>query len=507
MDKAKLKITGYGKLQELYNLDVLPHYCVSYITLKGERRTVVEPLLTTEIYPLRYEPGDLPGALIEFALKYEGINLEILYSIFQKIEEKEISKHILATPLGIYTRKIWFLYEFLAKRKLDIPDLSKGNYVDLLDISSYYSAVSIRSRRHRINNNLSGDNRFCPVVRKTEILEKYSKMQFEKQCGDMLEKYPPELLNRTLSYLYTKETKSSFEIENVIPEKQRTARFVALLRRAGKEKLLNKESLVKLQKAIVDERFALDDYRDFQNYVGESIGLEKEIVHYVPPRPEDIANLMDGMIFCAENMLESKIHPVITAAVVSFGFVLLHPFEDGNGRLHRFLIHHILSKTGFTPEQLIFPVSATMLKQIARYDEVLESFSKPLMEHVEYRLNSEGEMQVLNETGVHYRYIDMTFFAERLFEFVKDTIEKELKGELDFIIWYDELLKVLREIVDMPDRKIDLFIKLCMQNKGKISSGKRKTFEKLADNEISRMEETVQRHMKEGNIDFYQLRK
>ncbi|MFA6270600.1 MAG: Fic family protein [Candidatus Paceibacterota bacterium] len=507
MDKAKLRITGYGKLQELYNLDVLPHYCVSYIAMKGERRTIVEPLLTTEIYPFRYDPGDLPGVLIEFALKYEGVNLEILYSIFQKMEEKEICKHILASPLGIYTRKIWFLYEFLMKQKLDIPDLAQGNYAELLDSSSYYPAAPLRSRRHRINNNLPGDRRFCPVVRKTDILEKYSTMQFEKQCGDMLEKYSPELLSRSLAYLYAKETKSSFEIENVIPEKQRTARFIALLRRAGKEKLLNKEALVKLQKAIVDERFALNDYRDFQNYVGESIGLEKEIVHYVSPRPDDIAEMMDGMIFCSENMLESKMHPVITAAVVSFGFVLLHPFEDGNGRLHRFLIHHILSKTGFTPGNLIFPVSATMLKQIARYDEVLESFSKPLMEHVEYRLNSEGEMQVLNQTGVHYRYIDMTFFAERLFEFVKDTIEKELKGELDFIIWYDELVKSLREIVDMPDRKIDLFIKLCIQNRGKISSGKRGTFEKLTDHEISRMERTVQTRMKKGKVDFSQLRK
>jgi len=507
MDKAKVRITGYGKLQELYSLDVLPHYCVSYIALKGERKTVVEPLLTTEIYPLRYDPGDSPGALIEFALKYEGINLEILYLIFQKMEEKEICSHVLASPLGIYTRKIWFLYEFLTGRELAIPDLKQGNYADLLDSSSYYPAVPIRNRRHRINNNITGDRRFCPVVRKTDILEKYSSMQFEKQCGDMLEKYPPELLSRTLAYLYTKETKSSFEMENVIPEKQRTARFIALLRRAGKEKILNKEALVKLQKAIVDERFALDDYRDFQNYVGESIGLEKEIVHYVPPRPDDIAEMMDGMIYCAENMLESKMHPVITAAVASFGFVLLHPFEDGNGRLHRFLIHHILSKTGFTPENLIFPVSATMLKQIARYDEVLESFSKPLMEHVEYTLSSEGEMKVLNQTGVYYRYIDMTFFAERLFEFVRDTIEKELKGELDFIIWYDELLKSLREIVDMPDRKIDLFIKLCIQNKGRIASGKRKIFEKLTDSEISHMEKTIQKHMKEGKVDFPQLRK
>jgi hypothetical protein len=502
MNKQTLRKTGYGELKERYLLDVLPHFCVSYIALKGERRTVAEPFLTTEIYPSRYDPGESAGAILEFALKYEGLNLEILCFLFRKMDEKEICRHILTSPVGIYTRKIWFLYEFLTGKKIGIPDLSQGNYVDILDSSSYYTAAPVRSRRHRINNNLPGDRRFCPLVRKSDLLVKYSSIRFEKQCSDMLEKYPPELLSRTAAYLYTKETKSSFEIENVVPEKQRSARFIALLRKAGKEEFLNKAALVHLQKAIVDERFALDDYRDFQNYVGESIGLEKEIVHYVSPRPGDLAGMMDGMIFCAERMLESVIHPVITAAVLSFGFVFLHPFEDGNGRLHRFLIHHILSKTGFTPENLIFPVSATMLKQMGRYDEVLESFSKPLMEHVEYALNSAGEMQVLNQTDVHYRYMDMTFFAERLFKFVRDTIEKELKGELDFIVWYDGLRKALREIVDMPDRRIDLFIKLCVQNKGRIGRAKKKIMDKLTNAEISLMEKIAQKHMSDGKVDF-----
>jgi hypothetical protein len=31
-------------------------------------------------------------------------------------------------------------------------------------------------------------------------------------------------------------------------------------------------------------------------------------------------------------------------ALLGFGFMFVHPFEDGNGRIHRFLIHHCLAK-------------------------------------------------------------------------------------------------------------------------------------------------------------------
>ena len=108
------------------------------------------------------------------------------------------------------------------------------------------------------------------------------------------------------------------------------------------------------------------------------------------------------------------------SAVVAFGFVLLHPFEDGNGRIHRFLVHNILARRGFIPEGIMFPVSAAMLKSLADYDASLEAFSRPLMSLVEYTLDENGRMTVHNETALWYRYIDMTPQAEALFNFLSD---------------------------------------------------------------------------------------
>ena len=305
--------------------------------------------------------------------------------------------------------------------------------------------------------------------------------------------YPPELLRRALSYLYTKETKSSFEIEHIKPSANRTERFIGLLALAEREDFCDKARLIDLQNRIVDPRFADTDYRTSQNYVGEAIAWQTERVHYACPKPGDLSELMAGLIEAHGRMGGDGIHPVLHAAVVAYGFVFLHPFEDGNGRIHRFLIHNVLARRGFTPEGLMFPVSAAMLKNPGEYDASLEAFSKPLMPLVEYELDDEGRMTVLNDTAVWYRFIDMTPQAEALAGFIEKTIETELVEELKFLANYDRTKSAIQEIVDMPDRQIDLFIRFCTQNHGRLSARKRAShFAALTDGEIARMEQAVQ---------------
>ena len=71
----------------------------------------------------------------------------------------------------------------------------------------------------------------------------------------------------------------------------------------------------------------------------------------------------------------------MAAATISFGFVFIHPFVDGNGRLHRYIMHHILAKKKFTQQGVIFPVSASILEHIDDYKTVLESYSLPLLDY------------------------------------------------------------------------------------------------------------------------------
>ena len=92
-----------------------------------------------EIYPLKYWPGEQPGDQLEFVLKYDGINIGILASLFEKMTEQDFPEYVRSKPTGKYARRLWFLYEFLTGKLLVLKDLKQGNYIDLFEPEKYYT--------------------------------------------------------------------------------------------------------------------------------------------------------------------------------------------------------------------------------------------------------------------------------------------------------------------------------------------------------------------------------
>ena len=488
------RAAGYEALIKRYDLNVIPNWHSSFVAKETQVHKIEKEVNTVkELYPERYWPGESAGEQLEFALKYDGINLAILFSIFKAIDEKELLQYLHSKPTGKYVRRLWYLCEFLTGKKLPIDDLKQGNYVDLLDNKLYYTIDTGKSiKRQRIRDNQLGDEDFCPTVRHTERLHKLETNDLQQKCQKIISQYPKSLLKRALSYLYTKETKSSFEIEHLQATSSRLERFMALLKEAEKEDFCSKEKLILLQNRIVDPRFADEDYRTSQNYVGETVAFGKEKIHFVTPKPEALPDMMKGLMTTHERMHEGNVHAIVHAATLSYGFVFLHPFEDGNGRIHRFLIHNILALEGFTPKGIMFPISAVMLRNPDVYDVSLESYSGKLMPLIEYTLDEDGYMSVSNETAHWYKYIDMTIQTETLYDFVQGTIETELTDELKFILNYVRAKETIQNIIDMPDRKIDLLIRFILQNHGKLSKSKKdKYFDFLSDDEISKIEKAV----------------
>ena len=186
-----------------------------------------------------------------------------------------------------------------------------------------------------------------------------------------------------------------------------------------------------------------------------------------------------------------QLDAVIAAAMLAFGFVYIHPFEDGNGRLHRYLMHHVLARRGYNPTGVHFPVSAAILDKTDEYREVLESYSRRLLPVVEWEQTERHNVRVLGDTADFYRYFDATPHAEFLYSCVQQSIEHDLPNEAAFLEKFDRFRAVVETIADMPNRTLDNLFDFLRQNGGRLSKRAReKEFAALTGDEIRRIEDT-----------------
>lgn len=445
-----------------------------------------------QVYRTRYAPEETSLAHIEFALKYDDLNLDFLSAVFAYIDMDEIVTFISTTPSGRYARAIGFLYEWLTGQKLVLEKPISGNYIDLLDVDRYVTGNTVKNSRWRINNNMLGSPAFCPMIRRTKKLNELLEQNVAEQIDGLKKEFPEDIFRRAISYLYSKETQSSYAIEQETPSPDRMERFIALLQEAGDqpaESILTRAALAALQSAIVDKRFAARDFRNFQNYVGQSLSNYKTRVHYICPPPDMVNSLMEGLQSSAAKT--AGINPIVRAAMLAFGFVFIHPFEDGNGRLHRFLIHDVLSHDGLVPKGIIIPVSGHMLNHKRAYDQVLETYSRPLMQRIKYQMSAGGEVTIEHPEEVinYFRYPDLTAHAVYLAETIHETLKEDMPDELQFLLRYEEAKREIQKIVDMPDKDINWMIIFLHQNKGLFPKRRRDQFPKLTDEEIARMQE------------------
>jgi hypothetical protein len=438
----------------------------------------------------RHKPDDSLLGHLTFALKHEGIELGVLKCLLDREDPETVLTHIRREPTGAYSRRIWFLYEWLCGRKLDIPDAPQGNYVELVNSTLQYPGPSRNSRRHRIRNNLPGTRGFCPLIRRTARLDRFIALNLSQVALNHIGKTHADLLSRAAAFLLLKDSKASYTIEGETPPHTRIERWGRMLGEAGQRKL-SIDELEYLQRIVIaDKRFVTPGCRVEEGFVGDhdrESGMPIPV--HISARAEDVKNLLADLIETYELLCESDYDPVLVATLIAFGFVFIHPFVDGNGRIHRYLLHHVLAEKGFVPKGLVFPVSAVILARIDEYRQTLEHYSKPRLDLIKWRPTDQGNVEILNETADLYRYFDATVQAEFLFECIAETVNKTLPEEVSYLKKHDLLNEFIKNSFDMPDGMVDLLIRFLDQNNGRLSKRARnKEFSQLTEAEVQTIE-------------------
>lgn len=466
--------------------------CISEKHVRGNKRTE-HPW---EVYDKRYKPEDTLKGHLNFALRHETIDLLILNRVFDAVPQTEIEAIVRATPTGAFSRRIWFFYETLTGNTLGLDDAPTVTAVPALDPKLYFTGKERFSQRHRVRDNLLGTGALCPIIRRTEKLEALIGLDLAARAQETIGKTGGHVIARASSFLLLADSRASFEIEGERPPINRLERWGRAVLEAGKRPL-NQTEIYRLHRILIgDDRLTPIGYREEGVFLGERDHNNEPIPEFIGAKHQDVLELMTGLNECNNRLRitdTDEVDPVLQAAIIAFGFVYIHPLADGNGRLHRCLIHHVMAERKFTPPGMVFPVSSVMLDRIDDYRTVLQGHSAPLMEFIDWRPLTNGNVEVLNDTADLYRFYDCTAEAEFLYECVQRTIEQDLPREIEYLKRHDEAMRGIMNAIEMPDNLAQQAILFITQNDGKFPKRRRdrERFSRLSDKEIATVEAIV----------------
>ena len=483
---AAARPAGYAALIAAFGLKVPPP---DELLAIGEKHSLRQEGRWRVLTP-RYRPDDTISAHLDFALRHEGVDLGILNALFAIMPRGAIEEWVKSEPTAQHARRIWFFFEWLTGQKLALPDAPKAPYIGALDEKRQFAVKGETITRYRIRNNLPGTPAFCPLVRRTKHLAAISGETLAEEARAVVQHTAPDLMARAAAFLLLADSKASYMIEGERPPQDRIQRWGQAIGEAG-QRPLNAGEFLRLQRIVIGSaRFTHLGWRTEGGFVG---GRDREtnapIPDHISALHEDVTSLIEGLIAFAERSERGKLDPVAAAAAVAFGFVFIHPFEDGNGRIHRWLVHHMLARSGFNPPGIIFPVSAVFLERIGRYREVLEHYSRPRLMLTQWETTASLNVRVLSQTRDLFRFFDATWQTEFLADSVVETIRKTLPREMAYLRHYDQARQRIETFIEMPEAKFDLMMGFLRQNGGRFSERARtKEFAALTNEEAAAIE-------------------
>ncbi|MBQ9955328.1 MAG: Fic family protein, partial [Eggerthellaceae bacterium] len=107
--------------------------------------------------------------------------------------------------------------------------------------------------------------------------------------------------------------------------------------------------------------------------------IGKERIHFQAPDAQEVPALMEGLIAWIEAPVYSDekkmLEPLVAAGVAHLGFLTVHPFEDGNGRIARALLELMLCR-GDGDHRRFYSLSSHILDHREEYYAALEQAQK-----------------------------------------------------------------------------------------------------------------------------------
>lgn len=189
-----------------------------------------------------------------------------------------------------------------------------------------------------------------------------------------------EIEGETLNYEQVRSSiarRLGIDVADLIPTDQNVEGVVDMVLDATQNYLnpLTEERLFGWHSALFPTGYSSMYKIDVARYrTGEmqivSGAMGHERVHYEALAPQLVKSEMDKFLDWING--EAKLDPVLKAAIAHFWFIIIHPFDDGNGRIARAISDLLLTRAENSPERF-YSMSSQILIERKRYYAVLQT--------------------------------------------------------------------------------------------------------------------------------------
>ena len=174
-------------------------------------------------------------------------------------------------------------------------------------------------------------------------------------------------------------------------------------------------------------------FRTTQNWIGPR-DCTIEQATYIPPSHIVLQDLLEQFVAFA-NETDESLDPIVQAALIHAQFELIHPFDDGNGRIGRILIPLLLVRRGSIISPSLY-MSGYLEANRDRYYQCLENISRDgnWLGWVDFFLNAVVQQAESNLTLVR-RIIDLY---------------EDKKRQISDLLHTDQAIYILDMLFDTP---------------------------------------------------------
>lgn len=158
-----------------------------------------------------------------------------------------------------------------------------------------------------------------------------------------------------------------------------TANVTAVQRAVALADNISVDTILAAHQALLDRHAyaAPGRLRDQQVWIGGN-ALSPHTASFVPPHQSRVPAALDDLVAYVQRV---DLPVLVQVAIAHAQFETIHPFNDGNGRIGRTLVHAMLRHSGVT-RRLTVPVSAGLLTDTSAYFDALTDYREGYVETI-----------------------------------------------------------------------------------------------------------------------------